>query len=1184
MKTYIVLLVAACLAALLQFALPPQQTLEQSLQLNGKDQEEYNVLVKALRHLDPDLPEALRAAQRLEELEEREGPRAENPGEFQRILYEMTVPYGETVPGYSPGYRSRELQKAVMVAPQSPVVLPWIERGPGNVPGRARGLVVDPGDPNKNTWYVGTVGGGIWKTSNAGTTWRELTRNMPTLAISVVVQAATNPNIMYAGTGESFFSVDVVNGDGILKSTDRGETWFQLASTANNGNFNNISRMIVDPTNPNVVLASTTSGRYKQNTVNSSGIWKSTNGGTTWYQVYTGTTIGNNGRTKRVLHLLDTPGNFNIQYAAISEKGVVKSTNAGETWFNSSTGINDTTGRFELAIAPSNVNKIYAAGEGAANSNLYVSSDAGATWTLTTVSGTNTNWLSAQGWYDNTIVVHPTDENTMYVGGVNRYIITMINATTRTITSIPNGAVHVDNHNLVTIPKPGGGFRILNSNDGGIGISTDSSAGWVNPGNGMITSQFYGADKKPGASAYFGGMQDNGTWRSPENSAALSPWVSQIGGDGYETSWHFDDPLKLIGGSQYNGLRRSTNGGTSFTSATTGMIGNTGSGNAPFITKIAKTNMDPELLFAVGKDGVFKSTNFGANWALTAIPVATWGAISSFHDIRVSRANPNIVWAGARMDATGKIHLSTDRGATFNPVPDYTVTTLGGISGMSTHPLADSTAYVLFSFAQKPKILRTTNLGQTWTDISGFGPGPVSTNGFPDVAVYDLLVLPNTPNTLWAGTEIGLFESTNNGGNWHAANNGFPAACIWFMTNVEDEVMLGTHGRGVWSVNIPGLAGGQTFKPLLGTMAQGPDGLLSIPVTLRGLYDSTIVAVNDTPFIKLGANPIANRDTVVKYPVTQARTISVSATSYKAGVVYPSVARSVAVVLIAPPRPAYTNTFNAASSDFTGAGFSISTATGFTDGAIHTAHPYTNNLNNPYMLTIPLIVASTNAFLAYDDVAIVEPGEPGAPFGDPNFYDYVVVEGTRDGINWIPIANGYDARYDTTWLNAFNSSTPGNATMFRHHELNLRGVFNAGENVFIRFRLFTDAGVTGWGWAVDNLEIQGRITGVIGSTGLPEQFVLAQNYPNPFNPSTTIRYDIPTASRIAIKVFDVIGRQVRTLVDVSQEAGYHAAIWDGKNGAGVPVASGMYIYRIEATPSSGGRSEFIQQKKMVLLK
>ena len=266
------------------------------------------------------------------------------------------------------------------------------------------------------------------------------------------------------------------------------------------------------------------------------------------------------------------------------------------------------------------------------------------------------------------------------------------------------------------------------------------------------------------------------------------------------------------------------------------------------------------MLFAVGSSGVFRSTNFGANWTLTAIS-SNWGSISSFHDVEISRSNSNIVWAGARMDAAAKIHVSTNKGTTFTPASVYSTVTMGGISGIATHPIQDSTAYILFSFSQKPKILRTTNLGQSWEDISGFGTNTTSNNGFPDVAIYDLFVMPHQPNTIWAGTEIGLFESTDNGVSWHMANNGLPALPIWDMTHVEDEVVLGTHGRGIWSVKIPGLGNSGKYKPLLKNLTQGPDGAVSINVRLRSLYDSSVVKVNGSRYSFIGANSISNLDT-----------------------------------------------------------------------------------------------------------------------------------------------------------------------------------------------------------------------------------------------------------------------------------------------------------------------------------
>jgi len=281
----------------------------------GYDQE-YERLLKMRKHAIPNSPEALRIEQKIKKIERRRSGYAkpEHPDEFVRILHEMKIPYGEKEPAYSLNYRTKELKKAKLLARNSAEILPWIERGPGNVSGRARGLIVDPADPTRDTWFVGSVGGGIWKTTNAGQTWIDLTLDFASLAVSSLAMSASNSDIMYAGTGESMYSVDVINGDGIYKSDDHGETWFQLSSTINNPNFNNISRILVDPLNPDIVIASTTTGRYKVNVVNESGIYKSIDGGVSWTEVYRETDIGGFGRAKKVLQIIDTPGNFNILY------------------------------------------------------------------------------------------------------------------------------------------------------------------------------------------------------------------------------------------------------------------------------------------------------------------------------------------------------------------------------------------------------------------------------------------------------------------------------------------------------------------------------------------------------------------------------------------------------------------------------------------------------------------------------------------------------------------------------------------------------------------------------------------------------------------------------------------------------------------------------------------------------
>jgi len=1125
-------------------------------------------------HAAPDSPARAKAERKIARLERWRdgGPGFDEPDQFARILGEMRIPADRTEPAYDAGYRVREYERALAGKRSPRVDLPWQERGPGNVAGRARSIVVDPDDPSNSTWFIATVGGGVWKTSDAGATWIPLTEDFPVLSCQSLAMAPSNHDVMYVGTGESFYNVDTINGNGILKTTDRGLTWTHLPQTVDDPAFNNVSRIVVDPNNENIVLAATTVGRYKEAIRPRSSIFKSTDGGQSWTEVFAMTEIGSFGRVKKIQQIVVSPTTFSLLYATVDEGGILRSLTAGDTWNWANTGITDFTGRFELAISPLNASHLYASAEGGSHSELWISSNSGNSWQRTLETGNDPNWLGAQGWYDNTIVCHPTDVNTVYIGGIYLWKV-LLNGTSRTSTRLVTGPVHVDQHGLVVLHGGGGSWRLLNTNDGGVGLSGLSDQSWSQPIDGMTTTQFYGIDKRPGASAYFGGMQDNGTWFSALDPGRLSPWTSAIGGDGYETSWHFDDPERMIGGYQYNGLQRSLDGGQTWSYGAAG-LDETSPANAPFITKIAKSNLAPDFLCAVGGSGVWRSTDFGASWALTAIPQGSWGTISTFHDVKISRADPDVVWAGARMDANARIHVSIDGGDSFAAVSNYTTVTMGGISGLATHPSDPATAYVLFSFAARPKILRTTDYGATWTDLTGFVGGSPSTNGFPDVAVYDLVVFSDDPDHLWAGTEIGLVESLDGGASWALADNGFPAASIWDLNEVEDQIVVGTHGRGVWSVTMPSLVEGKFYRPLVDQCYQGPDGLLTIDLNLRSEYDSTRVYVDGARVATLPANAY-QEDAVLQVPVVSAGTRTVFARGYRSGQSIDSLAKSVEVFVLQSPVASYATDFDAAGGDFVG-DFTIGAQAGFTSNAIHSPHNYQDNSNLVYLLTVPIRVAQQNATVTFDEVVLVEPGEPGTVYGDAEFWDYVIVEGSRDGVHWLPLGDGYDCRSDPVWEAAWYDFTPGNSTMLRPHTFDLRQTFGWNETILLRWRLWADGAVNGWGWAIDNLAIQ---TGAVGVPETPSasEVTLAQNAPNPFNPSTVISFNLPRDGRVSLRVFDVRGRLVRTLVDGNQPAGAHAVDWDGRDDRGAPAASGVYLYRLEA----GGQA---RQRSMLLVK
>ena len=957
--------------------------------------------------------------------------KTDRPDEFAKYQWMIRTRAGSTMPEYAPNYKVDQLTIAFRNSSSARArqqQLDFIERGPGNVPGRSRALLVLPSDLTGNTWIAGAVGGGIWRTDNAGSSWTNLTPDLPSLAVTTLVMSSSDPNIMYAGTGESFAGISGTRGDGIFKSIDGGFSWSQLTATATNDNFQNVNRIIIHPTNPNILLACTSNDPNFSSF--QSGIFKSIDGGDSWTNVFDA--------SRRVQQLIASPDNFNVVYATLNNGGVIKSNNQGDTWFPSSNGLIP-DGRIEIAISSDNPDRIFASVEGVVSgseSDLYISEDAGANWELVLEEngGENLDFLGGQGNYDNCIAVHPYNDDIVYVGGVNLFKFTVkpgtgqgqptvlgvdpgdtdqfmdfVNFdngvffesklaigdadpddfvsiewrfgpgltqmahrfevpadggtngdggagvpdedyTYQDYVEVPFEVWDIDNNRQLMVsfrdqqrdgtfnldkrdgvndpgllntreyffahaiaysenPEPSiminGGhevqqmyfmwpvleddadpwdpqnlpdskltinygsvmnrfrettivsdafnqlpgsngvnrffqsfgedntanlglhpdhhqitiqemnpasetFRMIVTNDGGVYYTSsnqnpgENNGDWIFAGNGYNTSQFYGVDKKPGAMEFIGGMQDNGTYRSPEQQEANSgsAYVRQIGGDGFKTVWHYTNPDMIIGSSQYNGFRRTTDGGASWTSGTSG-LSDVGEDNAPFISWLANSKKSPNILFAVGRQGVWRSPDFGASWNLTPIN-GDW-AFNNLSRVVISEADPTVVWAGSGMTSIARLHLSEDSGNTFTEVNNYAGSALGNISNIATHPTQRRTAYALFSFSDAPKILRTTDGGQNWEDITGFENNSESSNGFPDVPVFSLLVLPNEPFTIWAGTEIGLVESTDNGSTW-ALRDDFINTAIWEMKAVDDQVVIGTHGRGIWTVTMEGLS------------------------------------------------------------------------------------------------------------------------------------------------------------------------------------------------------------------------------------------------------------------------------------------------------------------------------------------------------------------------------------------
>lgn len=1263
--------------------------------------------------------------------------RFNGPEEFARFHRDIRTAEGDTKPRYASGYKLRELSKAKSNAIKARAksangVIEFTERGPANVPGRTRGLLVDPDDASKNTWFAGSAGGGVWKTTNGGNSWTLLTPDLPNLATTVLAMAASNRQVIYMGTGEGFFNLDAINGGGIFKSTNKGVAWTSLSSTLT---FGDINRLAVNPTDENVVVAAT-----------STGIYRTTDGGNSWIQVLNETTVQD---------LKVNPSNFNIQYAAQNGVGVWKSSDGGVSWSLSNSGMGS-LGRVELAVSPVNTNMVFASAETSfgEGSKLLLSKDAGASWSPVNVNFNNqeVDFLGGQGWYDNTIVCHPFNSNIIYFGGVSLFrlelqsgssnfnyydadeigtdeFLSLVNfgadyydgrlevgnaasasveirfgpgksqkahrfmvpegatsgvATTNytyqdyvtvpfevwdvsanrqlmvsfrdqgrdgkfnliaqnteagtpanqhsreyifinnatynaatphtsittngghefslmyniwpvlaagavwnenalpasifkinhevkqllnasTITSadvysqydsknrfaVFGEDVHPDQHNLVVIPTSGSSFKLLNANDGGIFVSNSSATpainegDWKMVGNTYNTSQFYGADKRTGSDEYLGGMQDNGTWRSPSEqvASASTNYLFKIGGDGFEVLWNNRDPNLLIGGSQGNGFERSSDGGVSWTNATNGLTG-----DAPFISKLANSRALPDRIFALSSSGVFVSTNFGENWSLT--PITSKWARASFMDVEVSRANANIVWAGAGMNSQLSLHVSKNGGTSFTQTNNFSDVTMGGITKLASHPTEENIAYALFSLAGKPKILKTTNLGNSWSDISGFGTGSASTNGFPDVAVYCLYVRPDNTNIIWAGTEIGIVESLDAGTSWSLLDD-FPNVSVWDMKGVDNKIVIATHGRGIWTATIDASQSELSSIPKLVTMGTSPDEKLAIQITLEEPVDSLQLYIHSV-YVGTLKN-LAAGEVVAEVGNISFGGKSINGIAYKGSAPFSTNTITGEHFDLKPSANAHTDYFiNTTAFNLAGLQLSSFTSGGQGRKTLHSPHNYTANGEFIATLLVPITIASSNATFKYRDVAIVEPTK-----------DKVLIEATMDGVHWEAIRPAYDASSNASWLTAYTNAAAGTYSQMVSHEVDLLSKLSPGDKVLFRFRLSSDASTQAWGWAIDYVAIQEEPT----EAEYNSISNAASLHPNPASTDATVTYHLNQRADVSIELINTLGQKL----SVKQ----YAQLTAGTYSENVSIASlpkGTYLVVVR----TNGKSETLR--------
>jgi photosystem II stability/assembly factor-like uncharacterized protein len=693
--------------------------------------------------------------------------------------------------------------------------LEWRSIGPANMGGRTADIESVAG--NANIVYVATASGGLWKTTNAGVTWKPIFERQGTFSLGDIALAPSNPDVVWVGTGESNVRNSVSFGDGVYKSTDGGKNWQHMGLK----DSEHISAIVINPQNPDIVYVGALGHAFAPN--EERGVFMTTDGGKTWTKtLYIDKEHG-------VSDLEIDPTNPNILYAGMwsferkpwthrsgSEKGgLFKSIDGGRTWNKVTNGLPKLLGRIGVRVAPSNPNVVYALVE-SKDGTLYRSDDRGETFKQISKQ---TNIVS-RGFYYTRVRVDPNNENHIYAVASTLFESIDGGKSFRSIT----GRVHIDYHAFwqdAKNPK-----RIWVGEDGGIAVTYDGGETWEAVYN-IPLGQFYQihADNRLPFYYVMGGLQDNGAWTGPSRTREPAgimndDWRMVSFGDGFYVINNPDEPELYVSESQGGNILR-----TDFRSREQQEINpwGRGSGDGPALGEKFRFNWNAPVMLSphdkntlyFGGNVVFKSTDFGKTWEqispdLTTNdhdkqqdaggPIAFENSTAEYHTTIITLAESPLqkgqLWAGTD---DGNLQLTTDGGKDW----DNIIKSVSGIPANSPVSAIEpsrknpQTAYVAFDRHMfddfRPFIFRTGDGGKSWQNVAGNLP--------PKAYVQVVREDPKNTNLLYAGTELGLFASYNTGRDWFALNlKNLPNVAVHdiLVHPRDNDLILATHGRSIF--------------------------------------------------------------------------------------------------------------------------------------------------------------------------------------------------------------------------------------------------------------------------------------------------------------------------------------------------------------------------------------------------
>ena len=364
-------------------------------------------------------------------------------------------------------------------------------------------------------------------------------------------------------------------------------------------------------------------------------------------------------------------------------------------------------------------------------------------------------------------------------------------------------------------------------------------------------------------------------------------------------------------------------------------------------------------------------------------------------------------------------------------------------------------------------------------------------------------------------------------------------------------MVLATHGRGIWTLKIPEIIA----SPVVNNTGLLITGQLLIQSNLLSQYDSLHVSINDKVVKSIGQLETGELDLTIDLQNEGPKKIQLI--GFSEGESFMSNTQTIEFFKVRDLVNTYYNEFAIDTGEFFGNGFSVEVNDGFESPAIHTEHPYPDLSDLTYQLKRPILIASENATFRYQDVAIIESGLPGTAFGEQDFFDFVVVEGSKQGIDWIPIAPSYDASKDADWIEIYGVEGNGIKEVFFEHNVDLLQTFDPGDTVFFRFRLFSDHFTNGWGWAIDNLAIQSDVILGFKEDLLANRLAL-QVFPNPVRQRANIQFNLPGTTAVQITIYDQLSTVVEQLDLGIRSPGEHLWQWERSS-----QKDGLYYIRLQ---------------------